>query len=152
MTKVRIAVLAVPACAAVFLLSGCGDQAKYGSANITNFSPPPAAPSPSPSPSQAAPPPSPVQTHHQTPPPPAASTFTIYITSSTGTFGNVTVKAGTIVKWVNQDTVDRGVTSSTFNSGPIPPGGSYSYTFGHTGTYQYSDSTRPWVQGMVTVT
>jgi plastocyanin len=155
MTKGRVTA-AVLAVSSAVLLAACGDSNQVGSSKLFKFSPRPAAPSPSPSPSPAsvAPPPAPTQTH-QAPPPPPASTFTITIASGTGTFGNSTVKAGTIVKWVNQDSVPRGVKATSpagaFDSGLIPPGGSYSHTFAQSGSFQYQDSTRPWVTGTLTV-
>jgi hypothetical protein len=34
--------------------------------------------------------------------------------------------------------------SGTFNSGPIAPGGTWSYSVGPAGTYNYHDGTRPY--------
>lgn len=53
-----------------------------------------------------------------------------------------TVSAGTTVTWVNQDNTQHTVTyssgpGSSFNSGPLSLGASYSRTFSTAGTYQY---------------
>jgi len=65
-----------------------------------------------------------------------------------------TAKAGTTVTWVNRDTTAHTVTSTTglFDSGRIDPGGSYSYTFTQTGTYQYDCSYHGWMKGTIVVT
>lgn len=50
------------------------------------------------------------------------------------------VKLGTIVKWTNNDGYTHTVTSNdgtTFNSGDISGGGTYSYTTTTTGTFDY---------------
>ncbi|CAN5144188.1 hypothetical protein BH20BAC1_BH20BAC1_06190 [soil metagenome] len=63
----------------------------------------------------------------------------ISITSSTfpATF---TVKVGTTLKWTNNDSMAHTVTSddgSTFDSGNLAAGASYSYKFTTAGTYNY---------------
>ena len=65
---------------------------------------------------------------------------------------NVTV--GTTVSWVNHDSTTHTVTENNglFDSGPIPPGGSFSYTFTQAGTYQYACSYHPWMTGTIIVT
>ena len=53
---------------------------------------------------------------------------------------STTVKVGTTVKWTNNDNVTHTITSndgSTFNSGNVNPGGSFSYTTTVTGTFNY---------------
>lgn len=56
----------------------------------------------------------------------------------------IIVAEGATVTWVNESGEVHTVTSGTqgqhdgqFDSGSIPPGGEYSYTFESTGTYQY---------------
>ena len=52
------------------------------------------------------------------------------------------VKAGTVVTWVNNDTVKHTATeidTNYFDSNFIQPGGSYSFTFIQIGTYNYED-------------
>lgn len=74
---------------------------------------------------------------------------------------NVTVIIGrnNTVQWTNKDDTDHTVTSksvpsgaSSFNSGTIPPGGTFEYTFTTPGVYQYYCTFHPgWMHGMITV-
>jgi plastocyanin len=66
-----------------------------------------------------------------------------------------TVKAGTTVTWVNKDGIDHTVTSkasSLFDSGNMPTGGTFRYTFSQPGTYTYYCTLHPWMTGIVVVT
>ena len=51
----------------------------------------------------------------------------------------LTVKAGTKVTWTNKDSVTHTVTADkgAFNSGPLSPGNTFSFTFTQAGTYSY---------------
>ncbi len=62
---------------------------------------------------------------------------------------------GTTVTWINSDGVAHTVTSVTgaFDSGSISPGGTFSYTFNQTGTFEYECTIHPTIpHGTVTVT
>ena len=63
------------------------------------------------------------------------------------------VFAGTPVTWVNTDSVARSVEFSdqSFTSGPIPPGGTSTYTPNRAGEFNYSDGTRPYAVGTLRV-
>jgi plastocyanin len=67
----------------------------------------------------------------------------------------ITVKLGvnSTVTWesrsISYDTVTS--RSGDFDSGPIPPGGTYSYTFAAPGTYDYYCAYHPWMTGQVVV-
>ena len=66
-----------------------------------------------------------------------------------------TVKAGTTVTWVNKDGTEHTVTSkgsSLFDSGNVPTGGTFSYTFRQPGTYTYYCTLHPWMTGTIVVT
>jgi plastocyanin len=59
----------------------------------------------------------------------------------------VSAAVGTIVTWVNHDSVARSVKSddgSSFTSPNIPAGGSWSYTASKVGSFNYHDGTRPY--------
>lgn len=153
----RKLVLPLLVLAALLGTAGCGDQNAVGSQSLENFTPAPsphALPSPSPSAQQQAQSKAPSAQHSAAPP---AVTVTVTISADTTqqqlSPQSFTVNAGTIVKWVNHDSVARGVQANGggFKSPLIPPGGSWSYTFTATGTYDYQDSTRPYVTGEVVV-
>ena len=67
---------------------------------------------------------------------------------------NYTVAAGTTVTWVNRDGTTHSVTSDSdlFDSGPLPPGASFSYTFSQPGVYHYSCNYHSWMMGTIVVT
>ena len=63
-------------------------------------------------------------------------------------------KVGEAVIWTNNDTVPESVTSDTpglFDSGPINPGGKFTFTFTQAGTYKYHSTTNPNMHGAVVV-
>jgi nitrite reductase (NO-forming) len=72
------------------------------------------------------------------------------------------VTVGTTVTWTNEDTVVHTVTSGSsngsvgtpdgvFDSGDIPQGGSFAFTFDEAGTYDYYCTPHPWMKGSVEV-
>jgi len=71
----------------------------------------------------------------------------------------VVVIVGTVVTWVNQDPMAHTVTegqdgtalSHGFNSGVIAPGASWNYTFKTPGTYWYTCTFHPDMNGLVVV-
>lgn len=67
----------------------------------------------------------------------------------------ITVKVGVnnTVTWISRSTSYDTVTSvsNDFSSGPIPPGGSFSYTFTKPGVYEYFCVYHPWMRGEVIV-
>jgi plastocyanin len=88
----------------------------------------------------------------------AIPTFEISINSDATTTGQfdpsqVRVFKGTIVKWTNRDKVARSVEADAggFNSGSIPPGGTYTYKTATPGSFNYHDGTRPYAVGNLEV-
>lgn len=65
----------------------------------------------------------------------------------------VVVGVNNTMTWVSRSTSYDTVTSDTglFDSGPIQPGGSFSYTFSSPGVYAYHCVFHPWMMGRVTV-
>lgn len=63
------------------------------------------------------------------------------------------LQSGSIVRFVNKDTVPRSVVSDAgvFDSGPIAPGGTFDWVAEGPGTYNYSDGTRPYAVGSIEV-
>ena len=104
----------------------------------------PSSPSPSPSPS-----PTPSTTSVSIPVGAQALGTAAYVPNP------VTVAAGSTVRWTNNDTIAHTSTSTAspavFNSGTIPAGGSFSFTFQNAGTYSYKCSFHPGMVGTITV-
>lgn len=67
---------------------------------------------------------------------------------------SLSVKAGTKVTWTNNDSVAHTVTDdsgSIFDSGPIAPGGVFSFTFVNPGSFSYHCSIHPMMKAVVSV-
>lgn len=64
---------------------------------------------------------------------------------------SMTVKKGTTVTWTNRDSTDHTVTGSGWDSGFIAPGESYSHRFDTVGSFDYSCTIHPTMQGTVNV-
>ncbi len=67
--------------------------------------------------------------------------------------GEVRVKVGSRVRWVNQDQLQHSVTSDdgAFDSGLIDPGQTFERTFDRPGAYPYHCTPHPFMHGRVTV-
>jgi plastocyanin len=63
------------------------------------------------------------------------------------------VRLGTVVRWVNKDTINRGVESQEagFQSPLIPPGGTFDFKTDAKGTFNYQDTTRPYAVAVLQV-
>ncbi|MEM3832979.1 MAG: hypothetical protein QW128_05210 [Thermoprotei archaeon] len=57
------------------------------------------------------------------------------------------------ITWKNVSPFTQSIISmnNSFSSGPIPPGGEWSYTFTKPGIYKYRNGFYPWVQGTIIV-
>ncbi|MEE9555045.1 MAG: IPTL-CTERM sorting domain-containing protein [candidate division Zixibacteria bacterium] len=68
---------------------------------------------------------------------------------------DLTIAEGDIVTWTNDHTINHTSTSDDggveWDSGVIPPGESFSYTFTSTGTYPYLCTIHPSMTGSITV-
>ena len=68
---------------------------------------------------------------------------------------NLTVTVGKTVTWVNKDTVTHTVTSdgsNLFDSGFMPTGATFQFTFTTVGTYPYYCTVHPYMKGTIVVT
>ncbi|MBB5161996.1 cupredoxin family copper-binding protein [Mycobacterium sp. AZCC_0083] len=68
---------------------------------------------------------------------------------------SLTIPAGSTVTWTNKDEEPHTVVSSdgsTFHSPGMDTGGTYSFTFKNTGTFEYICSIHPMMHGTVVVT
>lgn len=152
------------------LLSACGDDSSVGSRELTDFeqqeqgdlgatttvagedAPDTPPPTEAPQNTTTTPPPAPTTTAR-----PSAPAYEIKIQSdSAGSHFEPRVAqvfAGTPVQWVNTDSQPRSVefADQSFSSGPIPPGGSSTFTPNRAGEFNYADGTRPYAQGTLRV-
>lgn len=67
---------------------------------------------------------------------------------------NVVVEPPEQVVWHNNDKKEHTVTAAdghSFDSGPIPPGGSFEFNFRNKGIYAYSDKHQPQLQGEISI-
>jgi amicyanin len=84
----------------------------------------------------------------------SAGGTTVTIKNFQYTPATLTVKVGTKVTFVNDDTTPHTATSAsggTINSGNLGNGQSYTVTFTKPGTYQYVCTIHPFMKGTVTV-
>src|SRR5689334_14720867 len=117
------------------LAAGCGSSSPSSPTTIN--------PSPSPTPT----------------PSPASNNAVTIVTGAefkgSGAFAPnpITVAAGTMVTWTNTDAIAHTSTSDTkaFDSGIIPAGGSFNFTFQTRGTFPYHCSIHPGMVGSVVV-
>lgn len=68
---------------------------------------------------------------------------------------NLSVKVGTTLTWTNSDSTPQSVTSDTpglFDSGPLSPGATWSYTFSQAGVFPYHSTATTSTFGSITVT
>lgn len=64
----------------------------------------------------------------------------------------LTVKAGTIVTWTNNDSAPHQIKSNTFNSAVLNNGQNFKFTFSTVGEYNYLCSIHPSMTGKIIVT
>jgi manganese oxidase len=83
----------------------------------------------------------------------------VYMVGQTFTPGTLEVEIGTTVRWENHSSEVHTVTSGSggsadgiFDSGDIAPGGSFTYTFNETGTFDYFCIPHPNMTATVEVT
>ena len=100
--------------------------------------------------------PPPVQTETQTVPVSTApvTNVTIAIQNFSFTPAALTVKSGTKVTWVNNDSASHTVTSDSGNlldSPTLAPGQSFSFTFTQAGSVSYYCKIHPSMKGSVTI-
>lgn len=80
---------------------------------------------------------------------------TVKIASFAFTPATITVPVGTTVTWTNEDTASHTITAddgTTFNSGNIAKGGTFSFTFTTAGTFPYHCAVHPSMTATVIVT
>lgn len=150
------------------VLTACGggnntgtvtSQPTSGSTAIVSTpTPSPTAIPPTPTPTQSRPTPTPVPpTPTQAKPTPRPAPI-VTVTITTGNNGNfgfspqaLTIAPGTIILWKNATTAPHTVTSASFSSGTISPGGSFSFKFTNTGMVAYHCAFHPYMTASVIV-
>jgi len=81
------------------------------------------------------------------------------ITNSDGSYysfspANLTIKVGTTVIWKDVSSAPHTVTSddgTTFDSGTVPVGGSFHFTFKTAGSFSYHCNIHPYMKATITV-
>lgn len=63
----------------------------------------------------------------------------------------IEIRPGDTVRWVNVDTMAHTATGADFNSGSIPPGGSFQHTFSAAGEFGYRCTLHPGMNGTIVV-
>jgi plastocyanin len=146
-TIIIIVVLIVVGLGAYYLVSQNSNNSQTGTSNIytpTNSGTDATMmPAPQPVPSSTAPAPA-----------TSSSSVTVNIKGFAFTPSTTTIKQGTKVTWVNNDSVAHTVTSDSgnlLNSGTIAPGKSFSFTFTNPGTTSYHCTIHPMMKGTVVV-
>ncbi len=81
----------------------------------------------------------------------ATDADTVRITNYAFNPQTLTISVGTTVTWVNEDLVSHTVSSSTFDSGAIANGQTYTHTFNTAGTYNYQCAIHPSMTGTIIV-
>ncbi len=123
----------------------------------TRPKPTPTLARPTPTPTVSRPTPTPTRPKPTpTPTPKPAPTVDVTITTdSTGTFTfspqALNVTAGTTVIWKNTTSAPHTVTGSSFGSGTISPGGSFSFKFTQAGTFAYHCMFHPYMVASIKV-
>lgn len=67
---------------------------------------------------------------------------------------NLSIEAGTTVRWVNEDAIAHNTTSSTaglWNSGNLQPDATFQRTFNDSGSFPYTCTIHPGMSGTITV-
>ena len=87
-----------------------------------------------------------------------SSEVSVHIRNSSFVPANITIKKGTRVTWVNDDTTQHNVVADDSVTGGLPTqnnllakGASYSFTFNTAGTFDYHCMPHPFMTGTVTV-
>lgn len=65
--------------------------------------------------------------------------------------GTLTVKQGTKVTWINQDSVTHRIKSDTFNSQDLNQGDKFEFTFNNKGSFDYICGIHPTMTGKIVV-
>jgi len=66
--------------------------------------------------------------------------------------GTITIKSGTTVTWLNEDSAPHTIKFATFNSNILNNGATFQFTFNDAGTYDYYCAIHPSMKGKIIVT
>lgn len=81
-----------------------------------------------------------------------ANSQDVYVTGNVAQ-GNITIPAGSTVRWTSEgDTHTSTSDTGLWDSGNLPPGEAFSYTFNTPGTYNYHCELHPGITGTINVT
>ncbi len=80
-----------------------------------------------------------------------AKTNSVTIKNFSFTPDVLTVKQGTKVTWINQDTATHTIQSGSFHSSDLNQGGTFAFTFDTKGSFDYSCGIHPSMTGKIVV-
>jgi len=87
-----------------------------------------------------------VQTKTQT-----VKTYNINVQNFSFTPATLTIKKGSVVTWINNDSVPHTINSTIFDSDKLSKNQSFSYTFNNAGTFDYYCGLHPSMKGAIIV-
>lgn len=88
----------------------------------------------------------------QSPSHPAQSSgSTVTINNFSFSPSTLTVKAGTTVAWINEDSATHTIKSDVFNSGELNNGQKFEFKFEKTGSFDYSCGIHPSMKGKIII-
>jgi plastocyanin len=134
---------------ALVLLSACGSGSPSSTGSDSTPTPTPTTLVQTPTPTSAQPTPTPAPGNMQ---------VVLITNTSNGSFdftpARLTIRVGTTVIWKNRSSAPHTVTSddgTTFDSGTVPAGGTFHFTFKTAGTFSYHCNIHPYMRSMIIV-
>jgi plastocyanin len=84
-------------------------------------------------------------------PPPLTGTIEVRMEGTAFVSADVTIAAGATIRWRNADPVDHNSTGPGWASGNMVPGATFERVFGQPGTFNYSCTLHPGMDGVIRV-
>jgi len=140
----------------MILLAACGSDGSGAGAKASGGGRPAITPTPVATTSVVTKTPTVVTPTPKATPLPGLTQVVLIVDNSGGSFGfspaTLTIRAGTTVVWKNMSSVPHTITSDdgqTFDSGNVPPGGTFQFKFMVAGSYSYHCNIHPYMRATV---